>query len=61
MVTPGKRNGAQHVHNYVGNLSTDANSDDDSLHAAGTAATATTSPPSSGRSCVTPAKRATTR
>ena len=36
MVTPGKRNGAQHVHNYVGNLSTDANSDDDSLHAAGT-------------------------
>ncbi|MDT7607677.1 MAG: hypothetical protein QOG96_2180 [Pseudonocardiales bacterium] len=36
MVTPGKRNGAQHVHNYVGNLSTDANSTDDSLHAAGT-------------------------
>jgi len=36
MVTPGKRNGAQHVHDYVGNLSTDADSDDDSLHAAGT-------------------------
>ena len=36
MVAPGKRNGAQHVHDYVGNLSTDANSDDDSLHAAGT-------------------------
>ncbi|HEY2098180.1 MAG TPA: DUF1996 domain-containing protein [Pseudonocardia sp.] len=36
MVTPGKRNGAQHIHNYVGNLSTDANSTDDSLHAAGT-------------------------
>ncbi|HEX4358685.1 MAG TPA: DUF1996 domain-containing protein [Pseudonocardia sp.] len=36
MVTPGKRNGAQHVHNYVGNLSTDADSTDDSLHAAGT-------------------------
>jgi len=36
MVTPGKRNGAQHVHDYVGNLSTDAFSDDDSLHAAGT-------------------------
>jgi hypothetical protein len=36
MVTPGKRNGAQHVHDYVGNLSTDAFSDDDSLHRAGT-------------------------
>jgi len=36
MVTPGERNGAQHVHDYVGNLSTDAFSDDDSLHAAGT-------------------------
>ena len=36
MVTPGKRNGAQHVHDYVGNLSTDANSSDDTLHAAGT-------------------------
>jgi len=36
MVTPGKRNGAQHVHDYVGNLSTDADSDDNSLHAAGT-------------------------
>ncbi|WP_064745367.1 DUF1996 domain-containing protein [Pseudonocardia acaciae] len=36
MVTPGKRNGAQHVHDYVGNLSTDAFSDDDSLHEAGT-------------------------
>jgi hypothetical protein len=36
MVTPGKRNGAQHVHDYVGNLSTDADSTDDSLHAAGT-------------------------
>jgi hypothetical protein len=36
MATPGKRNGAQHVHDYVGNLSTDAFSDDDSLHKAGT-------------------------
>jgi hypothetical protein len=36
MATPGKRNGAQHVHDYVGNKSTDANSTDDSLHAAGT-------------------------
>ncbi len=36
MVTPGKRNGAQHKHDYVGNLSTDAFSTDDSLHAAGT-------------------------
>lgn len=36
MVTPGQRNGAQHVHDYVGNLSTDAFSDSGSLHAAGT-------------------------
>lgn len=36
MVTPDERNGAQHVHDYVGNLSTNAFSDDDSLHAAGT-------------------------
>jgi hypothetical protein len=36
MVAPGKRNGAQHVHDYVGNLSTDAFSTDESLHKAGT-------------------------
>ncbi|HEY2765802.1 MAG TPA: DUF1996 domain-containing protein [Pseudonocardiaceae bacterium] len=36
MVTPGKVNGAQHVHNYVGNLSTNAFSTNDSLDAAGT-------------------------
>lgn len=36
MVAPGKVNAAQHVHDYVGNLSTDAFSDDDSLAAAGT-------------------------
>jgi hypothetical protein len=36
MAAPGKRNGAQHVHDYVGNESTDANSDDDSLEQAGT-------------------------
>ncbi|RZQ62583.1 DUF1996 domain-containing protein [Amycolatopsis suaedae] len=33
---PGVRNGAQHLHDYVGNLSTDADSDDESLAAAGT-------------------------
>ncbi|MGQ0777898.1 MAG: DUF1996 domain-containing protein [Pseudonocardiales bacterium] len=36
MVAPGKVNGAQHVHDYVGNLSTDAFSDDESLAAADT-------------------------
>lgn len=36
MVTPGKRNGAQHVHDYVGNLSTNAFATDESLHAAAT-------------------------
>ncbi len=36
MVAPGKRNGAQHVHDYVGNLDSDAFSDEESLHAAGT-------------------------
>ncbi len=36
MAAPGKRNGAQHVHDYVGNTSTNANSTDDSLAAAGT-------------------------
>ncbi|HEX2297854.1 MAG TPA: DUF1996 domain-containing protein, partial [Pseudonocardiaceae bacterium] len=36
MVAPGKRNGAQHVHDYVGNLSTDAFSDEESLNAADT-------------------------
>ncbi|MGH3934984.1 MAG: DUF1996 domain-containing protein [Pseudonocardiaceae bacterium] len=39
MVAPGKRNGAQHVHDYVGNLSTNAFSTDESLHAAGTTCT----------------------
>jgi hypothetical protein len=36
MAAPGKRNGAQHVHDYVGNTSTNANSTDDSLAAADT-------------------------
>ncbi|NGO71844.1 DUF1996 domain-containing protein [Streptomyces sp. SB3404] len=36
IVAPGVRNGAQHTHDYVGNLSTDADSTDDSLAAAGT-------------------------
>jgi len=36
MAAPGKRNGAQHVHDYVGNTSTNANSTDDSLDAADT-------------------------
>ena len=36
MAAPGKRNGAQHVHDYVGNTSTNANSSDDSLNAADT-------------------------
>ena len=36
IAAPGKRNGAQHVHDYVGNQSTNANSDDGSLNAAGT-------------------------
>ncbi|MGW4129120.1 DUF1996 domain-containing protein [Amycolatopsis japonica] len=33
---PGIRNGAQHLHDYVGNLSTNADSDNDSLLGAGT-------------------------
>ncbi|QFU93507.1 DUF1996 domain-containing protein [Amycolatopsis sp. YIM 10] len=33
---PGVRNGAQHLHDYVGNLSTDADSNNQSLQAAGT-------------------------
>jgi hypothetical protein len=36
MAAPGKKNGAQHVHDYVGNQSTDANSDEESLEQAGT-------------------------
>ncbi|HEU0128395.1 MAG TPA: hypothetical protein VFQ48_07300, partial [Pseudonocardiaceae bacterium] len=32
MVAPGKRNGAQHVHDYVGNVSANAFSTDESLH-----------------------------
>ncbi|MFI9201873.1 DUF1996 domain-containing protein [Streptomyces sp. NPDC053048] len=36
IVTPGVRNGAHHLHDYVGNLSTDAFSTDASLRAAGT-------------------------
>ena len=39
MVAPGKRNGAQHVHDYVGNLSTNAFSTDESLHDAATTCT----------------------
>ncbi len=36
IVAPGVSNGAHHVHDYVGNLSTDAFSDNRSLRAAGT-------------------------
>ncbi|WP_242579633.1 DUF1996 domain-containing protein [Streptomyces sp. MST-110588] len=36
IVTPGVTNGAHHLHDYVGNLSTDAFSTDASLRAAGT-------------------------
>ncbi len=36
IVTPGVRNGAHHLHDYVGNRSTDASSTDASLSAAGT-------------------------
>jgi hypothetical protein len=36
IAAPGVQDGAQHTHDYVGNDSTDANSDDDSLAAAGT-------------------------
>jgi hypothetical protein len=36
IVAPGTSNGAHHLHDYVGNLSTDGNSTNDSLAAAGT-------------------------
>ncbi|MEU8548937.1 DUF1996 domain-containing protein [Streptomyces roseoverticillatus] len=36
IVAPGVSNGAHHMHDYVGNLTTDANSDLDSLKASGT-------------------------
>jgi len=36
IVAPGVSNGAHHMHDYVGNLSTDGNSTDESLDAAGT-------------------------
>jgi hypothetical protein len=36
IVAPGVNNGAHHIHDYVGNLTTDANSTDQSLAAAGT-------------------------
>ena len=36
IVAPGVSNGAHHMHDYVGNLSTDANSTNESLAAAGT-------------------------
>ena len=36
MAAPGKRNGAQHVHDYVGNTTTNADSDDDALDEAST-------------------------
>jgi hypothetical protein len=36
VVSPGKPGAAQHVHDYVGNVSTDASSTDDSLAEAGT-------------------------
>ncbi|MEO6089226.1 MAG: DUF1996 domain-containing protein [Umezawaea sp.] len=36
IAAPGVENGAEHLHDYVGNLSTNANSTNDSLQAAGT-------------------------
>jgi hypothetical protein len=39
MVLPGKVDGARHIHDYVGNLSTNAFSTDESLAAAGTSCT----------------------
>jgi hypothetical protein len=39
MVAPGKVNGARHIHDYVGNLSTNAFSSDESLAIAGTSCT----------------------
>ncbi|WNV84609.1 DUF1996 domain-containing protein [Umezawaea sp. Da 62-37] len=36
IAAPGVQNGAQHLHDYVGNLTTDANSTDQSLDAGGT-------------------------
>ncbi|MFJ9460714.1 DUF1996 domain-containing protein [Kitasatospora sp. NPDC101447] len=39
VVSPGTVGGAHHVHDYVGNLSTDANSTDDSLASAATTCT----------------------
>jgi hypothetical protein len=36
IVAPGNNNGAHHLHDYVGNLSTDGNSTNESLAAAGT-------------------------
>jgi hypothetical protein len=36
IVAPGNANGAHHLHDYVGNLSTDGNSTNESLQAAGT-------------------------
>lgn len=36
IVAPGKENGAQHMHDYVGNLSTDANTSEDDLVRSGT-------------------------
>lgn len=39
VVSPGTAGGAHHVHDYVGNLSTDADSTDDSLAAAATTCT----------------------
>ncbi|MFD0385113.1 hypothetical protein ACFQ2B_31370 [Streptomyces stramineus] len=39
IVTPGVRNGAHHLHDYVGNKSTDAFSTDNSLAGAGTTCT----------------------
>ncbi|MEJ2886716.1 DUF1996 domain-containing protein [Actinomycetospora aeridis] len=39
MVAPGNPNGAQHTHDYVGNTTTDENSDEASLEAGGTSCT----------------------
>ncbi|HWM06133.1 MAG TPA: DUF1996 domain-containing protein [Actinophytocola sp.] len=39
IVAPGVRNGAEHTHDYVGNLTADANSNNESLAASGTTCT----------------------
>ena len=54
IASPGVSNGAHHTHDYVGNLTTDGNSTNDSLAAAGTdLPRAATCPRTSGRCCAT--------